>query len=295
MPREKYCTHFCNNISRALWNHEKKPTIYSVKTALLCSPYNPPPPLGREPPEPELLEPELEPDVPELLPAAEPDVLEPASLLPEPAPEPPAPEPGVVLPELDPEVPVLEPLPLVVLEPLPCIVSVPPKLLVRVLVSIPVLMPEPAALPIVSIVVPVPVALFMSVVLVSPEALLSELSPLLQAIKRDKAAAVTKTRFMLRVLMLEIRYCCDRTLLQLLCHCSRLITGASYISFLIHSFLSIGRCCRSRPFFYTPYNVIHKRDPTQSCNVKNLRLCIAAPAVKMQALTHAQILKHAVL
>jgi hypothetical protein len=153
-----------------------------------------------------LLEPELEPDVPEPLPAPEPvpesDVVEP-----EPAPEPPEPEPGVVLPELEPDVPTLEPLPLVVLAPLACPVSVPPKLLVRIPVSIPVLMPLPAALPVVSIAAPVPAALFMSVVVVSPD-VLPEPS-LLQAIKNDKAAAVTKTRFMLYVLKLEIRYCCD--------------------------------------------------------------------------------------
>ena len=114
-----------------------------------------------------------------------------------------------MLPELEPDVPGLVPvpelLPFVVLAPAPCPFMRP--------VSVPVLMvllPPEAPVPV------VPEALFISVVLVSPEALPASLL-LLQAIKSDNAAAVTKTCFMLCVLKC-CKYDIARCLLQLFCH-----------------------------------------------------------------------------
>ncbi len=111
MPTGKYYTISVKSINSSLRNPVKKTNVYFYK-----------PPFGRVPPEPELLAPELEPDVPGVVPV---------------------------------------PPPLVVLDPLPCVpVSVPaPGLFVRIPESILlVFMPVPAAFPVpvllVSMVVP---------------------------------------------------------------------------------------------------------------------------------------------
>jgi len=153
-------------------------------------------------------------------------------------PETPVPEPDPVLPELDPDVPLAD-APLLIL-----LVSVPPSVFVRMLVSVPVVIPEPAALPMpVSIVVvpvpvpvPVPLALFMSVVVVeSPEALPLLLSP--QAAKSESVMAVTKIRFMFDVLNVIMNSFNAKLRIQFFCHLFQAVLYAAG-RFLSYSFLS---------------------------------------------------------